>query len=522
MAYCVMNNAKFSGPDMARGGLQKEWWRHPEDEMELKNSFSSNIDWSKTGLNYTLNAAGKKQRVPRDYLINGKPASIADTVLRYYDALQKQNEKNGLKARKLRKDATHVVSTVYTASPEFMAKHVRKDGTLDEVGEQYFRDCLAFDLKQGGSLISAVVHLDETTPHMHVIKAPALLRDYEKKQKDGTTVKTKKWIWSAKDLLGGAKRLSATQTKFAKEVGRAYGLERGEITVSQDESSYKAGEIKRNKHKNPEQYRAELNNELEELEKKAKAAQAELEKAKRQQAQMQQQIDRFNEQKRLADNEEKRKNNAKEERRKIQANTQALHDQAKDLRAEVARLKDERKTLEPAVAPLRAEKAQLLREVAPLRKEKEHAQEDAQRTREQAQRDAGAIRAEADEYARNSRTQADELLTDARQKAQSVGSVWDFLHSCVQALRVAVSNDEWRQQGATGQFRKSAFLTGVLEQFERWFESSNTRARYEDALEQRVGDAFKPAQQGEVERVSRVSTSADYPESPTRYYGPSL
>ena len=103
-----------------------------------------------------------------------------------------------------------------------------------------------------------------------------------------------------------------------------------------------------------------------------------------------------------------------------------------------------------------------------------------------------------------------------------MGSVWDFLHSCVQALRVAVSNDEWRQQGATGQFRKSAFLTGVLEQFERWFESSNTRARYEDELEKRVGDAFKPAQQEEVERLPRVHTSADYPESPTRYYGPSL
>ena len=354
MAFCIMNVAKFSGADMASGGLEHEWMREPKDEARLSGSLSSNIDWSRTGMNFRLFEDGRQQ--PAGPLCvrenDGRLVrmSLDKIALRNYEMVQRYNEKHGVKRRKMRKDATHLVSTVYSASPEWMAKHVRSDGTLDEVGTQYFRDCLAFDLAQGGLLVTAVVHLDETTPHMHVIKTPVVMRESVKKQKDGTTVKTERLAWSAKDLLGGRKQLSAAQTRFAKEVGRKYGLERGEMTVAQDESAYVAGEVRHNRRKNPEQYRADLNDELKGLERETKAARAALEDAQRKSAQLQQQVARYDEQKRMADDEERRKKDARAECKKVKAETEALRDERKALRDDVKRLE--------------AQKAQLLETVS--------------------------------------------------------------------------------------------------------------------------------------------------------------
>ena len=77
--------------------------------------------------------------------------------------------------------------------------------------DRFFRDCLKFHESHFGHIISAVVHYDETTPHLHVISVPLT--------KDGRL--------SARDVIGNKSKMSKTQDSFFEQVGRGYGLERG-------------------------------------------------------------------------------------------------------------------------------------------------------------------------------------------------------------------------------------------------------------------------------------------------------
>lgn len=116
---------------------------------------------------------------------------------------------------KERKDSKVMVGTVYSASPEFFL------GKSSAEIKKYFEDCLAFHIKeycQGDKsrVISAVVHLDETTPHMQVEGIPL----YEDK---------KGMHLSAKLVVGNRQQLRDSQERFYQEVSKGYGLERGEL-----------------------------------------------------------------------------------------------------------------------------------------------------------------------------------------------------------------------------------------------------------------------------------------------------
>lgn len=113
-----------------------------------------------------------------------------------------------LTPEKYRKDAVRVIEVLVTATPDAFVKH---GGRIEDNG-QYFRDALAYlEAKFGKeNVVSAVVHLDETTPHLSVFIVPL---------KDGKL--------NAKNWLGGRSKLGKMQTEFAVEVGKKYGLERG-------------------------------------------------------------------------------------------------------------------------------------------------------------------------------------------------------------------------------------------------------------------------------------------------------
>lgn len=107
---------------------------------------------------------------------------------------------------KARKNAVLGIEGIYTASPEFFKDKARWE-TRD-----FFEDCLEWHKKEyGDKIISAVIHYDETTPHLHILSIP---------EKDGKL--------NAKAITGDERKCAQRQTDIAREVGTKHGLNRGE------------------------------------------------------------------------------------------------------------------------------------------------------------------------------------------------------------------------------------------------------------------------------------------------------
>lgn len=106
---------------------------------------------------------------------------------------------------KTRANSVLALDTLYTVSSEFF------QGKTNEENDTFFRDCLKFHERHFGHIISAVIHYDETTPHLHVISVPLT--------QDGRL--------SARDVIGNKAKMSKAQDEFFEQVGKGYGLARG-------------------------------------------------------------------------------------------------------------------------------------------------------------------------------------------------------------------------------------------------------------------------------------------------------
>ena len=110
---------------------------------------------------------------------------------------------------RVRKDSVRVVEALVTASPEFF-----KDKTNREIGA-YFAYALKFleGRQCPDTFLSAVVHMDEKTPHLHLCFVPLT--------PDGRL--------SAKEIIGNRKNLVRWQDEFWQHMVKQYPeLERGE------------------------------------------------------------------------------------------------------------------------------------------------------------------------------------------------------------------------------------------------------------------------------------------------------
>jgi hypothetical protein len=125
---------------------------------------------------------------------------------RYYHFIQSRIEQAGCRTRK---DSTRFVDTLITASPEFFrGKSVKETAA-------FFQRAADFLIQRVGreNIVSAVVHMDEKTPHMHLTFVPL----------------TKDNRLSAKEILGNRVSLSKWQDDFHAHMAKAYpDLERGE------------------------------------------------------------------------------------------------------------------------------------------------------------------------------------------------------------------------------------------------------------------------------------------------------
>ena len=166
----------------ACGGIRAENNRDAEKQKEF---VASDIDW---------------ERTPDNVFFVKSDNFKAD--------IEKELHNHGID--KWRKDAVTFIDGLYTASPEFF------DGKTDQQITEYFQSCLDYHKQTyGDHIINAVVHLDEATPHMHVISVPIVEKDLGYKL-------------SAKELMGGLKDYYSRQDSFYEQVSKQYGLERGE------------------------------------------------------------------------------------------------------------------------------------------------------------------------------------------------------------------------------------------------------------------------------------------------------
>jgi len=108
-----------------------------------------------------------------------------------------------------RKDSVRFIDTIITASPSFFK------GKKREEVKQFFQTATDFLSKKIGkdNIFTAVVHMDEKTPHMHLCFTPIT--------EDGRL--------SAKDIIGNRTQLTKWQDAFFAHMVKAFpDLERGE------------------------------------------------------------------------------------------------------------------------------------------------------------------------------------------------------------------------------------------------------------------------------------------------------
>ena len=125
---------------------------------------------------------------------------------RYYHFIQSRIEQAGCRTRK---DSTRFVDTIITASPEFFK------GKPPKEIQAFFQRAADFLIRRVGreNIVSAVVHMDEKTPHLHLTFVPL----------------TKDNRLCAKEILGNRASLTKWQDDFYAYMVEKYpNLERGE------------------------------------------------------------------------------------------------------------------------------------------------------------------------------------------------------------------------------------------------------------------------------------------------------
>lgn len=186
MPYAILRFEK------RKGGPASALEKHHE-RKKLQYASNPDIDTQKSVENY--------------HLIEPQHKYYGEIQLRIEQA-QRENPKC-----KVRKDSVKFIDTIVTASPEFLAK------LLPEDSRHYFEHALDFLKEEVGeeNIFSAVVHMDERNPHMHLCFVPL----------------TKDKRLSAKEVMGDRNKLIEWQDKFHDHMAEQFPeLERGQSAAS--------------------------------------------------------------------------------------------------------------------------------------------------------------------------------------------------------------------------------------------------------------------------------------------------
>lgn len=146
MAYFVAHMQKYSNN---LGGLKSH------NERDTKNHSNENIDISKKSENVELISSRDSKK------------SYEFEFKKIMKKKYTHKTKNG-ELRKLRDNQVKFNSFVFSASPEYFEKKSKEQQI------KYFEDCKKYlETKiSSENIISAKIHFDETTPHMHLVAIP--------------------------------------------------------------------------------------------------------------------------------------------------------------------------------------------------------------------------------------------------------------------------------------------------------------------------------------------------------------
>ena len=205
MSYAIIRNEKLTRAQ-AMGA-----YKH--NERKTKNHSNKNIDSSRTELNYYL----KKNE------------------LSYIKEFDKIKEKYDLKGQ-IRSNSNIMCEMVFTSDQKFF------DKIGYEESKRYFEESYKFicEYKNLGeqNIISAVVHMDEDTPHMHLLFIPVI----HTTDKQGNKIDKV----CCRDFWKGKNSYRDLQNSYFKHISeKGFKLERGELVEVTNREHYSVQEYKK-------------------------------------------------------------------------------------------------------------------------------------------------------------------------------------------------------------------------------------------------------------------------------------
>lgn len=205
MSYAIVRNEKLTRTEVNGKGTH--------NDRKAKNHTNKDIDPTKTNLNYYI----KKNEL---------------TYTKEFDKYLKENNVQG----HLRSNSIIMCQMIFTSDQVF----------FDKIGEKetkrYFDECYKFicNYKNLGekNIISAVVHLDEGVPHMHLMFVPVV----HTKDKDGNDIDK----ICARDFWKGRDSYRKLQDSYFNHVkSKGFDLERGMFVEDTDRKHYTVEEYKK-------------------------------------------------------------------------------------------------------------------------------------------------------------------------------------------------------------------------------------------------------------------------------------
>ena len=205
MSYAIVRNEKLTRAEVNGKGTH--------NDRKAKNHTNKDIDTTKTHLNYYI----KKNEL---------------TYTKEFDKYLKENNLKG----HLRSNSIIMCQMIFTSDQVF----------FDKIGEKetkrFFDECYKFicNYKNLGekNIISAVVHLDEGVPHMHLMFVPVV----HTKDKDGNDIDK----ICARDFWKGRDSYRKLQDAYFNHVkSKGFDLERGMFVEDTDRKHYTVEEYKK-------------------------------------------------------------------------------------------------------------------------------------------------------------------------------------------------------------------------------------------------------------------------------------
>ena len=205
MSYAIVRNEKLTRAEVNGKGTH--------NDRKAKNHTNKDIDPTKTYLNYYI----KKNEL---------------TYTKEFDKYLKENNVQG----HLRSNSIIMCQMIFTSDQVF----------FDKIGEKetkrYFDECYKFICNyknlEEKNIISAVVHLDEGVPHMHLMFVPVV----HTKDKDGIDIDK----ICARDFWKGRDSYRKLQDAYFNHVkSKGFNLERGIFVEDTDRKNYTVEEYKK-------------------------------------------------------------------------------------------------------------------------------------------------------------------------------------------------------------------------------------------------------------------------------------